>query len=480
MNRVKRESNLKKIIKTVLISLIIVVLYEIFMRFVLKKTSIIYIYNIVLETVIVSFVLLHFVIGIERLYSIIVNNRYKLSIIFIILSTIFGFFGKSVGFKEWIFNGNIPLSLYWNIKFYALILISYELFNLITNKQGLAVIGTFLVTLSGYVQWNFNCINILILGELMVLLINILLKQDKLKFQLIISGIITICYAIYRLQGTSLAVSFEFAFIPILIWIFIKNKEYLKDNLRSIIFLLISIVLGFIIYKLFITKSSFVFIESVIENEYGTKYLFSYLYNILLPFKDLNNNSIYGSFISLFPFPMIISLYYIYKSEEHTEFLFPLSAFSAIGTIFCITGFPNIICKIIGLTNVSTNHMAIAVNLLNVFLLFYILSNINEELFTTKHAMRFTIIICCLISFVKYPNIISTKKYLSLFVTELAALGFLFLNFEDKKYKKVLLSLLLLLTLISGLTVNKLTKSEPKIEKHYDTYCIVEKINYVK
>ena len=94
MKRVRKENNIKKIVKSIIISLILVVIYELIMRFLLKKNPTIFIYNIILETLFVSFGVFHFTIGIKKLYRYIIDNRYRLSIILIITSTIFGFYGN--------------------------------------------------------------------------------------------------------------------------------------------------------------------------------------------------------------------------------------------------------------------------------------------------------------------------------------------------------------------------------------------------
>ncbi len=94
MKRVRKENYINKIVKSIIISLILVVIYELIMRFLLRKNPTIFIYNVILETLFVSFGLFHFTIGIKKLYGYIIDNRYRLSIILIIISTILGFFGN--------------------------------------------------------------------------------------------------------------------------------------------------------------------------------------------------------------------------------------------------------------------------------------------------------------------------------------------------------------------------------------------------
>jgi len=131
---------------------------------------------------ILGFIGLHFVIGFKKLYTIIVENRFKISIVMIAISTIIGYLQSNSGIQEWLLNTSTTLSLWWNIKFYGLLLVTYELFKIITDEsQGMSIVGTIVVVFSGAVQWNFNKIDSLIWGELIVVLLNKLLNQENSK-----------------------------------------------------------------------------------------------------------------------------------------------------------------------------------------------------------------------------------------------------------------------------------------------------------
>ena len=71
----------------------------------------------------------------KSLYQLIIDNRYIISIIMIILATIYGFFRNSMSITQWLFTLDKVNSLWWNIKFYALLLASYELFLIITDNK---------------------------------------------------------------------------------------------------------------------------------------------------------------------------------------------------------------------------------------------------------------------------------------------------------------------------------------------------------
>ena len=48
----------------------------------------------------------------------------------------------------------------------------------------------------------------------------------------------------------------------------------------------------------------------------------------------------------MFPVPMLISLYYLFKYDDHTEFILPIAFIALLETIFCISGLPSIVSKI--------------------------------------------------------------------------------------------------------------------------------------
>ena len=118
----------------------------------------------------------------------IIENRYKISAILIIISSLVGFFFSSLGIKDWIFSVDKAFSPWWNIKFYSLLLISYELFFILTNKnKNMSFIGAVVVLFSGMIQWNFKNAEALILLELITVLAQKFFEYEKIYKKIIIS-----------------------------------------------------------------------------------------------------------------------------------------------------------------------------------------------------------------------------------------------------------------------------------------------------
>lgn len=403
---------------------------------------------------IVVFVGLHFVIGIKKLYNYIIDNRYIISIVLIIASTIIGYMQNNIGIKEWILSTNIPLCLWWNIKFFALVLASYEFMLIITNNRNIAIIASFIISFSGAIQWNFEYINSIIIGEIVIVLLNNLIDSKGSK--IINSCFIVILSFLYMQTTSSFAITFAYIWLALIIWSLIKNKKKLKGNKIYIFGVLVASIIAIIISLKYI---DFGFKYDPIETTRGASYLFTYIYNILLPFTDMEKAYLYGNFISLFPIPMLVALYYMYKSDVHVEFLLPITIVAVLETIFCISGFPKALNQILGFDNISVVRCSVAVNYANLLLLLYIISNI-DEIFKIKVAIKLTLVSVCILAFIGYPAEFSSRNYIYLFAAELCILFLLFYNYGNKKYTKVLLFFMLLFTLTSGIFVNPIVSDK--------------------
>ena len=139
-------------------------------------------------------------------------------------------------------------------------------------------------------------------------------------------------------------------------------------------------------------------------------------------------------------------------------------------TIYCISGFPDIIEKITLFGKINPSMCVPAVNFANLLIIFYVLQNINEKVFKFTTTIRISIILTCLCAIIQRPEIFSSTGYLYLYVVEFCLLTFLFLNIDDRKYKNTFIFFLVLITLIGGITVNSIIKDsnfsvEHKIEE---------------
>ena len=339
------------------------------------------------------------------------------------------------------------------IKFIALIFASFELFSIITNKnKKMSIAGTIVLAFSGCVMWNLDKIDSLIVGEIITVLIYKIITESNFKkiipmmFGIIISSII------YMYTFRPFAISFGYVFFALILWIIAKNQKELKNNKLKVVLLIITIIssiIASICTELFFGS---IYTDTTTNNlSAGLSGVFTYLYTPLLGFNDVKEPGLWAGIASAFPIPMCLALYYMYKKEEHSEFLLPITIVTVLETVYCISGFPNIISKFTMLSGASAMRVVPAVQLANLFIIFYFLENVKETLFSIKHVMRITVIAICILAIIRYPVQFSANGFLYLFAAELTLLTFLFLNYSDKKYQKVFLVVISLISLMGGI-----------------------------
>ena len=350
----------------------------------------------------------------------------------------------------------MKLEIVWiALKFIALIFTSFELFSIITNKnKKMSIAGTLVLAFSGCVMWNLEKIDSIVLGEIITVLIYKIITEKSYK-KIIPMMLVVIASSIgYMYTFRPFAISFGYVFFALILWIIAQNRKELKENKNKIIILSLTIIIsivGAVCAELFFGK----YYGDTIENNVsaGISGLFTYLYTPLLAFNDLTDPSMWAGIISVCPMPMCIALYYMYKKEEHSEFLLPMTVVTVLESIYCISGFPEIISKFTMLSGAAAVRVVPAVQLANLFIMFYFLGNVKETLFSLKYVIRITIISICILAIIKYPTQFAGRGFLYLFVAELTLLIFMFLNYSDKKYEKVFLVFLCLISLISGIPV---------------------------
>ncbi len=534
----------KRIIITAVVSILLAVVYEMILKFALKVESNFLADKILVDTMILFFIGLHFALGFSKLYDFLIKNRYKIAGILLILFTLLQYSGSSNGILSYcvlereknntlmgvvrgirsdehsletavaisqknndygyyndkirgtatdvfsvihapvkdilsigrlynighiIFqNSGMGVAFSWNLKLLSLILITYELCSLITNKNKIiSVVGTIMVTFSGFMQW-WSIVDIVIYGELAIVLLNKFMTSEKFSIRILcLLGIAIAAISYIFTFYPPYMVSFGYLFLALAIWIMLKNRKIYKITLKD--GCVIGVMILFIVYLcLRYWNLSANTLHILMNTSYpgersetggnGIVYLFSYLYNFLLPFMNVGDNCSVASIISIFPIPMIMAIYYIYKKEKHAAFLLPLAIVAVLETVFCISGFPQIISNITLFKYVIVERAAVAVGFANFYILIYMLANIQEELISMKSTIKVSILIMIVLCFVPLPEVIASRNYLSIFAGILCLYTFLFLNQHDSRYRKVLLAFLTIFTLVGGLFVNPITK----------------------
>ena len=365
-----------------------------------------------------------------------------------------------------IHNFAIAYSFAGNFKLIAGLLITYEFFILITdNKKYLSVIATILIILSSFVSWWFReTIEIIAFGELFIIALNRFMLFDNKKSKIISSIILAYSSISYIfILYPAWQISFGYVFLAIIIWVIVKNrKSYKFKGIDAACFL--GMAFSIILAALYFYNTSHDAIQSILNSSYpgarnefggnGIKYLFSYLYSVLLPFTSNIDTMEYASFLSFFPIPLIMAMIYLYKKEKHVEFILPLLIVLVLETVWCVSGIPNSIAKIVFLNLVPVERCAVAIGLGSIYLYIYMLAHVDEKFIKQTNAVYIILAVLVLVFFIPFPDSLKARKFLYMFVAIETLGGFLLLNIGDKKYQKVFLFFAVLITLISGITVN--------------------------
>ena len=382
----------------------------------------------------------------KNLWDFIIDKRYIIALISLVLFTVFRI-NNFIG----------------NLKLIACTLITYEFFILLTNnKKYLALIGTFLVMGSSFINlWINQTIEIILLGELFVVVLDKFILSSSIKLR-ILWNLVLVCTinSYIFISNPEWQISFGYIFLALGIWIIIKNRKEYKFSKFDFLYLLEMIIItaSFVFYFWYISNGAIMrFLSNGIKDDIGGNgniYLFSYLYSFLLPFASNINKMDFVGFLSFFPTPIIMAFIYIYKEEKHYDFLFPLIIALVLETIWCVTGFPPVFSKITLLEFALMEKVSVGISLGCLYLYFYMLANIEEKFIKQTHAMYITLAVLILLFFTPLPKAFDTKKYLYLFVIIETLGSFLLLNMGNKKYQNVFLFFAVTMTIVTQITFN--------------------------
>ncbi len=440
--------------------------------------------SVLISAGIVWFILLHFVVGFKKMYSYIIDRRYSLSIIMIVVTTVLEFFQTSYGAKDFFFSRIVPYGLLWNIRFYLMILVTYEFLMAITkNSKYVSFIGAIVITFSGHIQYMFNYIDAIILGEFGVVCLkkyieNVLLlhsnssNKDVYKLRKNV-WLVLMCIGglIYSFMFQSFMVAYGYVFLALIIWLLVSNAKDLKEAHEFKKIVLVQCIILAVIY--IISQFIYTRVDGLVaydRNVFGT---FDYLFTMFLPFKGIEYSELLASFLSLFPIPLFIALYCLYSDDKGVDFLMPMAVVCVLEAILYMSSDEGAMTTIKSLAlfkYVNRNVLLSAINYTNLLLIFYFITNFDDKFFSFKWTIRITIIASVLaFMMLKRPDEISSSFHLTILSIEFCLLLFTFLNFDDKRYKGLFLAALIGFTVIPSLFIYPILGSKNRVQKVEDS-----------
>ena len=313
------------------------------------------------------------------------------------------------------------------IKFIALVIITFFMCRIITNKRtGLAVLGTLLICFSTAVleYLEAGLVEALLYGQGAVIFVNEFFNnKTKFKYATLI-GVMFASAGFLVYSNLTWQLSIGSVMLALLVWIILKYKK--EINIKEFSFLILTIIVS-------VTISMFFYKYSVMNrNENGQiiYYLTSYFYSYILPFnKEIKfvTHEALTCMISVFPMPLVIALLYMYKNEKHSEFILPI-VFVTIAQIVGAVWISKIVPPYI---------MAISVALAQIYIMIYFFANVKEKVFSLKTAIYITLGYLVFVALMTVPKAVSTRLMLFFMGIGTTLECFAVCKYEDMRYQKI-------------------------------------------
>lgn len=255
------------------------------------------------------------------------------------------------------------LSFFWVSRLVVLLLVSYEFGRLITDKnRTLALAYALLITFSPLIQWWFainGLVEMLIFGQLAVLLIHYYMTCDDYKKRLIIALGLMICVGGFALtMYPSWQIPFAYVFVLLACWIFLKHRKTFSVNKKDLAIFAFVIAL-FAVLMAHVLSNSLETIKILMNTAYPGKevfngmgdltYFFNYVPSIffsLMPDGIPLNVVDTSAFCDFFPVPIILTFIVLFYQKTKDKLLLGLLAIYAILIVLYIVPVPDFILDI--------------------------------------------------------------------------------------------------------------------------------------
>lgn len=366
-------------------------------------------------------------------------------------------------------------SLSWYLPYFILFFATFELFMILTKKNKLySLTGAILITLSPVIGW-WQSANIPAYGTLAIVLFYYFIQSDKWKHKLLLSLIFGYTGFLYIMcMYPAWQVPYAYIYLILIIWILMTNKDkiYKTDFLYLIPVLTIIAVPILIIFKqnyevLTIMNSTVYPGERMSTGGGEWRTLFTYVIDIFYPYKrNLSNPCELAQYLSLYPIPIIYSIYLMIKNKKKDSFLILSNIVLICLSIWVIFPLPKIISRLTLIYMSTENRAQVAIGYLSIIQIIYILSHYETK--NKKNILNFknaiiaviatilTIKICNDIIDLYYPgyvNILTTLVCLIIYVVVI----YLFIT-NNKKMNYVLSLIFIFISVVSCILISPINK----------------------
>ncbi|MFI3307180.1 MAG: hypothetical protein R3Y21_01300 [Mycoplasmatota bacterium] len=369
------------------------------------------------------------------------------------------------------FNNEMAFSFNWYFNYFALFFVTLELFMIITKKNKLySTLGAFLIAISPAVFW-WNSATIILYGEAALLCIYYFINNKDIIKRILLScalGIIASSYILCLYPAWQ--VPYGYVFVGLFIYLLVNQNEKIK--VKDILYLIITAITALIILvPIFLnnmdainTMVNTVYPGNRTSSEGGFfQMIFTYIGNPLYAYTDIANPCEFSQFYSLFPIPIIISIYLSFKKKFNDVFLNILNFIIIFYFLWTIVPI-EFISKITLLSYTTIGRIAPVINYATVFVFIYILSKYEtkNKIFNLKtflYTIFATLSVLAISTYIHneiFLNYFDLIKQLVSFVIFLPLFYLFILN--NEKMNIILSILLIALSLFSCILIFPITK----------------------
>lgn len=392
--------------------------------------------------------------------------------------------GKPFQIMFLLLGNDYGLSFYWYIRLVAMLLGSFEICMLLTNKKKkVSLCGMLMITFSSAVQWWY-CMDTLIWGQIILLLLDKFMTTEskKVKYLCGLGEIVAITSYIFILYP-AWQVSFAYVFLALFIWIMIKNfKNGYKINLHdcTVIGITLLCVAGLLVRWFMLSGDT---ISATMNTAYpgkrrevggGATILYAYFYNIFFAYKYTPNPCETSSMLSFYPLPIILSIVFLIlnrKDKKHWKFLIPSTVISIFLTIWCKWGFPEILAKLSLMSMTTAQRATIALGTIQIYMLIYLIGAMDKDtkwisskltyilpIFAVGYMMYQAVATCVIPEYFGWLKII-----ISTILFGIAIFGIF--NIDKEKIRNATMYVMMFIALITGIAVNPVIRTTDVIYK---------------
>lgn len=369
------------------------------------------------------------------------------------------------------------LSFFWIGRLVVLFLSSYEFSLIITNqKKKISIIYGLMIGFSPIVQWWFatnSFVEMLIFGQLGIVFLFRYFYEKRKKIKNIYNFgifycIVGYCFALYP----SWQIPFAYIFFCIAFWI--MHQHHVKfSSFMNFRFSLFAIMTGVLILYFF--YSSLNEVHLIQHSEYpGQRFImggdvkvsefFRYIYMLILPISVEENAPLLeiATFISFSPCGILLAFWLRIRYNYKDFLVWELVVICGVFALFCLLSWPIWLVKITLLYEVLERRLVVAMDFIQIIILFRILS-INPFVLRLKETILciflYIIFVLAWWDFELYQQYTQLFLGITLFFLCLSVLSIF-------RYRKMFNVSMCLICILSGMTVNPIAQG---IQSIYET-----------